>query len=360
MSTLALAETARPRLPPTWRATAAIIFAAVFMLAAAVASLAIGPVRIAFPDVIAILWNAALGGSHAAREAIVVVDVRLPRTLLAALVGAALAVSGAIMQGLFRNPLADPGIVGVASGAALAAALWFVLGAGFVASLPFAVGGFGLVASAFLGSLAVTLVLQGLATRAGRTSVAMLLLAGIALAALTGAVTGLLVFISTEQQLREFVFWSLGSLGGATWPKIAIAAPFVAALLAVAPFLARGLDALALGEAEAFHLGIHVERLKRAAIVAVSAAVGACVAVTGPIGFVGLIVPHLVRIVLGPAHRLLLPVSAFAGAGLLLLADLLSRTLAAPAEIPLGVMTSAAGAPFLLWLLVKRRRELVL
>ena len=306
-----------------------------------------------------ILLDAALGVTEKARAAIVVLDVRLPRTVLGMLVGAATASAGALMQGLFRNPLADPSIVGVSGGAALAAASWFVFGAGAAAALPWGLGAYGLPLAAFFGGLAVTVILHAIATSDGRTSVVTMLLAGIALTGVTGAATGYLVFVSSEQQLREFTFWTLGSLGGATWAKIAMVLPFAAVLGLVAPFLARGLDALSLGEAEAFHIGVSVESTKRIAILAVAGAIGASVAVSGIIGFFGLTVPHLVRLTIGPAHRLLLPVSALLGGALLVLADVLARTVASPAELPLGVVTAGVGAPVMLWLLLKRRKALV-
>jgi iron complex transport system permease protein len=340
------------------RAGEAIAAAALLVAVAAIVSLATGPVAIPPARVLAILADAASGAGTTARETVIVLDVRLPRTVLAMIVGAGTAVSGAIMQGLFRNPLADPSLVGVSSGAALAAASWFVFSGVIAGFLPAVLMAFGLPLFAFLGGLAVTLVLHVLSTQDGRTSTVTFLLAGVAIGALTSAVTGLLVFVASEQQLREFTFWTLGSFGGATWPKIAVVAPLVGLVILLAPAFARGLDALALGEAEAFYLGVDVERLKRIAIVGVAAAVGACVAVSGVIGFVGLTVPHLVRMMLGPGHRLLLPVSALLGAALLIVADVIARTVAAPAEVPLGVMTAAAGAPFMLWLLVKRRRTL--
>jgi iron complex transport system permease protein len=344
---------------PNRRAMLAIGGAAVLLAVAAALSLGLGPVRIAPGEVLAILLRAATGSAERARETVVVLDVRLPRTLLGMLVGAATATAGAVMQGLFRNPLADPSIVGVSSGAALAAASWFVFGAGIAAALPFGLGASGLPLCAFLGGLAVTIVLHLIATRDGRTSIVTMLLAGIALSGITSAGTGLLVFVSSDQQLREFTFWTLGSLGGATFAKIAMILPFVAALLAVAPLLARGLDALSLGEAEAFHLGVPVERMKRLAILAVAGAIGASVAVSGVIGFFGLTVPHLVRLTVGPAHRLMLPLSALYGAAILLLADVIARLAATPAEIPLGIITAGVGAPVMLWLLLKRRRALV-
>lgn len=350
-------RTARDR-----RAQLGLLACAALAMAAALASLAIGPVTIPVEHVLAILWR-AVGGSVTGmeiglRETVVVLDIRLPRTLLGLMVGAATATAGAVMQGIFRNPLADPGLIGVSSGAALAAVLWIVLAAPLAATLPLALGEFGLPASAFAGALMVTMVLHVVATRDGRTSVATLLFAGIAFGAMAGAGTGIMLFVASDQQLRDFTFWTFGSLGGATWAKLTAAAPFVLVLLVLAPPLARALDALALGEAAAFHVGIDVERTKRLAIAGVAAGAGAAVAAAGVIGFVGLVVPHLLRLLIGPGHRLLLPASALAGGALLLGADLVARTIAAPAELPLGIVTAAIGAPFFLWLLLRRRADL--
>ncbi|HVY21112.1 MAG TPA: iron ABC transporter permease [Bauldia sp.] len=333
---------------------AAIGIAAALAVTAAMASLVIGPIAIPPQRVAAILFGFLDGTATAGRDAVVVLDVRLPRTVLGVLVGASTALAGAVMQGLFRNPLADPGVVGVSSGAGLAAALWFILGAGLGNLVPWNLGTLGLPLSAFAGGLIVSATLHLLSRREGQTSATLLLLAGIAIGAFTSAGVGVLVFIASEQQLREFTFWTLGSLGGATSTKIALVLPFALAFMAVAPRLARGLDALALGEAEAFHLGIDVERLKRVAVIGVAAAVGASVAVSGVVGFVGLITPHVVRLVIGPAHRLLLPVTALAGATFLVTADIVARTIAAPSEIPLGVITAGVGAPFMLWLLLRQ------
>jgi len=292
------------------------------------------------------------------RDVLVVLNIRLPRVLLGLLVGAALAVSGALMQGLFRNPLADPGLVGVSAGAGLAAAATIVLGdrflTGVAMKLPFAVLPFG----AFCGGLASTLALYLIATRQGRTSVATMLLAGVALGALAGALTGLLAYISDDRQLRDLTFWSLGSLGGASWTKLAAVAPIVLPLLLAMPFLARGLNGLMLGEAEAYHLGIPVQRIKAMAIVLVALAVGASVASAGLIGFVGIVVPHLIRLAIGPDHRLLLPLSALGGAILLVAADIVARLIVAPSELPIGIVTAAIGAPFFLWLLLRRSSAL--
>lgn len=342
------------------RSRMAVIISAALLFVAVVASLAIGPVSIAPGRVLEILARFLTGDTaRDARDAVVVLDVRLPRTVLAILVGAALAVSGAVMQGLFRNPLADPGIVGVSSGASLVAALWFVLGAGFVSALPWGIGAFGLPVAAFIGALTVTFILHLLSRHDGRTSMVTLLLAGIAIGAFAGAGIGILVFIASDQQLREFTFWTMGSLGGATWNKVALILPFAGLFIVLAPRLSHGLDALALGEAEAFHLGVDVEHLKRLAIIGVAAAVGAAVAVSGTIGFFGLAVPHLVRLAVGPSHRTLLIVSTLFGGALLIITDLIARTIVSPAEMPIGVVTAALGAPFMLWLLMKRRKELI-
>ena len=302
------------------------------------------------------LFGAAPGDAALnARDRLIIYDIRLPRVVMGVLVGAALAVSGAVMQGLFRNPLADPGLIGVSAGTSLGAVSVIVLGATILTPLIAVLGVMALPLAAFVGGLLTTLILYQVATRRGQTSVATMLLAGIALAALAMAVTGVLIFVADDRQLRDLTFWSLGSLAGATWQKIGAVAPVIVLSLAAMPFLARGLNALALGEATAGHLGIPVQRLKYTAIVAVAAAVGAAVAVSGGIGFVGIVVPHLLRLAIGPDNRYLLPASALLGSALLLLADALSRTIVAPAELPIGIVTALAGAPFFLWILLRKR-----
>ena len=289
------------------------------------------------------------------RDQLILWSIRLPRIVMAAIIGGLLATAGSIMQGLFRNPLADPGLVGVSSGGALAAAATIVLGdrllAGGVMKLPFEF----LPIAAFFGSLVATIVLYRIATRENRTSIAIFLLGGIAIAALAGAGLGLLVFVADDRQLRDITFWLLGSLSGATWSRVGTLAPFFVAMLLCIPLLAHGLDLLALGEAEAFHMGVEVERLKRIAIVLVSAITGAAVAFTGVIGFVGIVVPHLLRLVIGPGHRLLLPASVLLGAVMLLIGDTFARTIAAPAEVPIGILTALVGAPFFLAVLLRQR-----
>lgn len=289
------------------------------------------------------------------RDHLIIMEIRLPRIILGMLIGAGLAVSGAVMQGLFRNPLADPGLVGVASGASLGAVSMIVLGGTVLAPVIAVLGIYALPLAAFFGGLATTLLLYRVATRRGRTSVATMLLAGIALGALAGAATGVLVYMADDRQLRDLTFWGLGSLAGATWSKIVAAGAIIAVVLIAAPMLARGLNALALGEAAAGHLGIQVQRIKNVAIVTVAAATGATVAVAGGIGFIGIVVPHMLRLSIGPDHRYLLPASALLGAILLLLADAVSRTIVAPAELPIGIITAMCGAPFFLWILLRQR-----
>ncbi|WP_078058373.1 FecCD family ABC transporter permease [Rhizobium rhizosphaerae] len=292
------------------------------------------------------------------RDRIIILDIRLPRALTGLLVGAALAVSGALMQGLFRNPLADPALVGVSSGAALGAVSMIVLGGALMPWLPASLSLTALPLAAFLGGLASTLLLYRIATTGQVTSVATMLLAGIALGALSSAATGLLVFIADDRQLRDITFWTLGSLAGASWQKLAISAPVILVALGASGFLARGLNALTLGEAAAFHMGFSVQRLKNGAILCVAAATGAAVATSGAIGFVGIVVPHLLRLVIGPDNRFLLPAAALLGASLLLMADMLSRLVVAPAELPIGIITALAGAPVFLAILMRGRGRL--
>jgi iron complex transport system permease protein len=324
------------------------------LVAAAIAA-TIGAAGIPLHRLLAAIGLADGDHSLIARDQLVLFSVRLPRIFLAVSVGALLAVSGAIMQGLFRNPLADPGLVGVSAGGALAAAATIVLGdrllAGSGMALPFEL----LPLAAFVGSLIATVLLYRIATREGRTSIATFLLAGLAIGALAMAGVGLLVFLADDRQLRDIQFWMLGSLGGATWSKAWTLAPVLFGMLASAPLIARGLDMLVLGEAEAFHMGVSVERLKRVTIVLTAAATGAAVAFCGVIGFVGIIVPHLLRLVIGPGHRMLLPAAMLLGALLMLIADTFARTIAAPAELPIGILTAVVGAPFFLALLLGRR-----
>lgn len=275
-------------------------------------------------------------------------EVRFPRVALAVLVGAALGCGGAAMQGAFANPLAEPGIVGVSSGAALGAVASIVVGFTVL-------GNWSLTLAAFIGGL-LTVVVVYLASRAnGRTEVVTLILTGIAVNALTGAVMGLLTYFSTDAQLRSIIFWQLGSVAQATWPKVAAVAPLALLGVVLAVTQAHKLDLLSLGERSARHLGVDVERFRVRMLVLVAVLTAAAVAVSGIILFVGLVVPHLVRMVAGPSHRLLLVASALGGAIMVVAADLAARTVAAPAEVPLGVLTALVGSPFFFWLLRRTR-----
>ncbi|MGC3938290.1 FecCD family ABC transporter permease [Roseobacter sp. EG26] len=301
------------------------------------------------------LWRLAQGQNISMTEAVILWEIRAPRTILGICVGAALAVSGAVMQGLFRNPLADPGLLGVSAGAGLGALTAIVIGGALPLGLTTVLSNAMLPVMAFVGAWVSMLLLYAVATRSGRTSVATMLLAGIALGALTGAVSGLLVFHADDLQLRELTFWSLGSLSGSSWTKVMIAGPVIMFATLMTTTLARGLNGLALGEASAHHMGVAVQRTKNIAILAVSAATGAAVAVSGGIGFIGIVVPHLLRLATGPDHHGLLINAALLGASLLLFADVIARLVVAPAELPIGIVTAVLGAPFFLWILLRRR-----
>ena len=287
----------------------------------------------------------------------IISELRLPRICMAILTGIVLASCGAAMQGVFRNPLADPGILGVNSGAGLGAALMIVLGAQIVPeSLPM-LKFYSIPLGAFIGALLVTIILYRVGSSEGRTNTAMLLLGGIALQAMIGAVLGLLTFISSEEELRSLTFWSMGSLDISGWKELSLIAPICLISYFMIHRQAKALNSLLLGESEAVHLGYNVQALKVQLIIWCSLAVGITVAFTGGIGFIGLVAPHLIRLMLGPDHRILFPASALCGACLLLISDTLARTVASPVEIPIGIITATLGSPFFLALLFKARKK---
>ncbi|MCJ1708797.1 iron ABC transporter permease [Microbacterium sp. VKM Ac-2923] len=276
--------------------------------------------------------------------------IRAPRLLMAVLVGAALAAAGVVMQGVFRNPLAEPGVIGISSGAAVGASASIVFGLTFLGPLT-------LPALAFVGGLLAIAVVYAAARADGRTEVVTLVLTGIAVNAVGGAAIALFTYLGSTQQREQIVFWQLGSLNGTRWDDLAIVAPLTAVGVAACVLMAADLDLLALGERQAEHLGVRVERLRVAAIVVIALLTCAAVAFCGIIGFVGLVVPHLMRMVLGPGHRLLLPASALGGAVLLLAADLVARTAVPGSELPIGMLTALIGGPFFFWLLRRTRRR---
>ena len=309
------------------------------------------------------LWQVllqALGAAPSAEQApeyLVFINIRLPRLLMGVAAGAGLGLAGALMQGLFRNPLADPGLVGVSSGAALAAAVTIVLGSHWLPDLPRTLGSWTLVGMAFGGGLLVTALIYALAQADGGTRMGLMLLAGVAVNALALAGLGYLNFISTDEQLRNLQMWLLGSLGGARWSAVALVGAIVAVACGLGLALARPLNAIALGEAQAALLGVPVERTKRLAVLVTALAVGAVTAATGIIGFIGLVAPHWVRLVAGPDHRVVLPGSALLGAALVLAADGVARTIVQPAELPLGVLTAFIGVPLFLAMLRQFRSK---
>ncbi|MDH0290229.1 iron ABC transporter permease [Pseudomonas sp. GD04087] len=320
-------------------------------------SLALGPVSLPLGDTLralAHMLGLPVSADGLGQAELIVGQIRLPRTLLGIATGGVLALAGVAMQGLFRNPLADPGLIGVSSGAALGAAIAIVFGAS-IGGLPEAFAPYLLSACAFAGGLLVTALVYRLGRHNGQTSVATMLLAGIALTALAGALIGLFTYLADDATLRTLTFWNLGSLNGASYPRLW---PLLLISLLVACWLPRrvnALNALLLGESEARHLGFDVERLKIELILCTALGVGAAVAAAGMIGFIGLVVPHLLRLLVGPDHRVLLPASMFGGAILLLLADLVARLALAPAELPIGIVTALIGAPFFLYLLIRGR-----
>jgi iron complex transport system permease protein len=336
------------------------------LVGVAALSCGLGAVPIAGRELLAILLDGlglGQGGFEESQRTVLLV-IRLPRVLLGVLVGAALGMAGAAMQGLFRNPLADPGLIGISSGASLAAVLMIVLGVstagaasagGFIASLTGLAGYYALSLAAFAGACLTTLLVYQLSRSGGRAVITTMLLVGIAANALTQALTGLLISVATDAQLRSITFWGLGSLAGASWEAIQTITPLLAVPLLGLPRLSKALNTLTLGEAEAQYLGTNVRAVKRAVIVLTTLAVGVSVSVAGTIGFIGLVMPHLLRLVLGADHRAILPGSALLGATVLTGADLLARTVVAPAELPIGILTAFIGAPVFLSIILKNR-----
>ncbi len=300
------------------------------------------------------------------RDQLIIWSLRLPRALLAALVGACLALCGAAIQGLFRNPLADPALIGVSSGASVGASTAIVMGATLFAGHPEWAGSmtdiiaaYAIIISAFVGGLVTTLVVYRLGTSQTGTSVATMLLAGIAINALAAAISNIFSYIADDSMLRRLSLWRMGSLSGGDWMDVGVSGALIMVVTLAILRDAPALNALLLGESEARHLGVQVERVKRRLIILTALGVGAAVSVSGMIGFVGLVVPHLVRLLIGPDHRYLLPASVLLGAILMVLADVLARVAVAPEEVPIGIVTALLGAPFFIALLLKQRRRLI-
>lgn len=329
-----------------------IVFLGLSMLAASI----IGAVSIDFADVGQFLFNENLPPQLQRLEA-VWLNIRLPRVLLSVVIGAGLSLSGASMQGLFRNPLADPSIIGISAGSVTMAALTIVLINPFLTQFPSIAGDSVLSIMTFLGAIGSATLIFTLSKSGKKTDVATMLLAGVALTAIAGAITGLLTYLADDAQLRDLTFWTMGSLAGANYNNVLIVTfTLVFACILVLPEY-KSFNALTLGEQDAQLIGTHTERLKKKVIVATGLMVGVGVAFTGMIAFVGLVVPHIMRLVVGNDHRILLPISLVVGAILLTLTDTVARTIVQPAELPIGVITSLVGAPIFLSLLIHRKKQ---
>lgn len=323
------------------------------LLVCGLLSLVVGAMSLPVLDSLLIVVDKAFDANfsqlHDYQE-VVVLELRLPRLLLAIFVGAILAQCGAVVQGLFRNPLADPGIIGVSSGAAVGAIVAIVL-------FPAAWGSWTIPVSAFLGGLLTTLLVYGFAQSKNGTSVLVLLLAGVAISAFAGAAIGFLSYFADDSSLRELSVWQMGSLTSASSANLWLAFTTMLVLMIAFQRRAQALNAVLLGESEARHLGINVEQLKLQMIILTAVGVGVAVSCAGIIGFIGLVVPHLVRLATGSNHHYLLPLSALLGAVLLMCSDLLARVIVQPAELPVGLVTVLLGAPFFLVLLVQQRKN---
>ncbi len=297
-------------------------------------------------------------GSIGAAERFVLMDLRLPRIVMGILIGSALSVSGTCLQGMFRNPLATPDLIGITAGASLFAAVAIVLGVYIKPYIPEVFHYSFLSFMAFIGALVTMMLVYRISTTGGHTNVVMMLLSGVAITALGFAVMGLLIYFSKEEQLRDLTFWNLGSLGGATWTKNAI----LLGVISISYFFlinkGKGLNAMMLGETDAQHLGIPVERIKKLIILLTALMVGTCVAFAGTISFIGLIVPYILRLIFKSNYHVILPMSAIFGSVLLLFADTISRTVAPPSEIPIGILTAFMGAPIFITILIRNRKSM--
>jgi iron complex transport system permease protein len=335
----------------------------VVLLIASGVSMGMGAVKIPFSDVMLVLiQKAGFSKDHLVPEQFrgVLEIVRIPRVVLGILVGAALGISGTAIQGIFRNPLAEPGLIGISAGASLMAVVIIVLELSIFASLSNLLGYYLLAFGAFAGAGIAALLVYQISKSDGRSNVATMLLAGIAINALAGALTGLLTYIADDQQLRNITFWMLGSLAGATWETVLAVMPFIVIPVLLLPRMGKALNAFALGEVQASQLGLKVNVIKRNVVILATMGVGASVAVSGIIGFIGLLVPHIIRLIIGVDNKHVLPASAIFGALMLTLADMLCRTIVAPIELPIGVITALLGTPVFLYILIKDKKKLIL
>lgn len=344
----------------------------------------IGAVRISASELWHILlYSLGLGqGGFEEQQLTVLSVIRLPRVVLGVLIGASLGMAGAAMQGLFRNPLADPALIGISSGASLFAVLMIVLGVntlgqsdltglvgagslanselqgGLLRQFTGLFGYYALSLASFVGACLTTLLVYQLSKVGGKAVITTMLLVGIAANAITQALTGLIISMATDAQIRSITFWGLGSLAGASWEAVRTIVPLLLLPMLLLPRLSKALNAFTLGETEASYLGVNVRFVKRAVIVLTTLAVGVSVSVAGTIGFIGLVIPHILRLFVGADHRFILPGSALLGAAVLTASDLVSRTIVAPAELPIGIITAFIGTPVFLYIILKNKRGL--
>ena len=343
----------------TWGAASVLSF---ILLSCIIFSACTGALSISLAE----LWQIILfktgfadTANYEEQKALVFWIIRLPRVCLAVLVGAGLGIAGASLQGLFRNPIADSGLIGVTSGASLFAVIVIMLNIKYLGIINEVGGAYTLSLAAFIGAALTTMLVYQLSKLTGEGGVTTMLLCGIAINAFVGAITGLMTYLATDEQLRTITFWSLGSLGGANWTSVLAVTPFVLCSVLFMPYLSKALNLLVLGESQAAALGVNMKTLKRQVIILATMGVGASVAVAGTIGFVGLVVPHIIRNAFGPDHKTLLVGSALGGAVVLTLADTISRTIVAPSELPIGILTALLGTPFFLYILWDQKRRKV-
>lgn len=337
-----------------------IFFLLGLLLFVVILSVCIGAVNINLLEFWSILGNKVNlidNINHKSQQEAVLFTLRFPRVILSIMIGSGLGISGAAIQGLFRNPLAEPGLIGISSGASLFAVIIIVLEISFLKNFTVLFGYYAISIAAFTGACITTLLVYRLARQNGKTNVTTLLLAGLSINSISGAFTGLLTYAATDEQLRNITFWSLGSLGGASWTTVLNLLPFIIIPVCCLPLFAKSLNAIALGEAQAGHLGINVVFAKKIIIVFSTMAVGASVATAGTIGFIGLIVPHILRMICGADHKIILFGSALLGAVILTASDLISRTIVAPAELPIGIVTAIIGSPVFIYIIIKERKK---
>jgi iron complex transport system permease protein len=332
----------------------------ILLLVVVIISSCVGAVAITVPEFLSIIaYKTGISEtmSFKPQQAAVLMNIRLPRVVLGVLIGAGLGISGAAIQGLFRNPLAEPGLIGISAGATLCAVLVIVLEVSFFTKIGGVIGFYAISLAAFIGACVTTFIVYRMSTRHGKTEITTLLLSGIAINSLALGFVGLLTYMATNEQLPVITFWSLGSLGGASWETVSGLLPFIIIPVVTLPFLAKSLNALTLGDAQALHMGINVVNMKRIIIVLATMAVGASVAVAGVIGFIGLIIPHILRMTFTADNRLVIPGSALLGAALLTAADMVARTIVAPAELPIGILTALIGTPVFMYIIVTERNK---